>query len=136
VDLPRRTARVLLVDADGRVLLLRSGPGAEHTWSAPGGDPDELVRVVHDAVGLTVTPAELHLVATASGEDVFVGRRPRHDVNTAGATDWAREHGLGHRWWSVAELQFTTETVHPAGLAGLLDDVLGAGTRPPDPRAP
>ncbi|MFD0484929.1 NUDIX domain-containing protein [Kineococcus sp. GCM10028916] len=129
-----RTTRVLLVDDDGRVLLLRTAqPGGGHVWTTPGGDvgADEgpaaaAVRHLREqasVVDVEVVPLPGDLPGGAQ-EHVFAARSPRGAI-AAGLTDWEVEHHRGHRWWSAADLRYTSETVVPAGLAGLLDDALG-----------
>ncbi|MFF7451795.1 MULTISPECIES: hypothetical protein [unclassified Streptomyces] len=77
-----------------------------------------------------------HEVALVGGREVrqvekyFLTRISAADVDPAGATqpDNIREH----RWWTLAELRATTETVYPLGLADLVTNVLknGAPLRP------
>jgi hypothetical protein len=55
-------------------------------------------------------------------------------VDTAGLTEFERQHYGGHRWWTQAELAATTEPVYPHGLAALVADLL-AGRLPPLPIA-
>lgn len=109
--------QVLVLDADGRVLLLRTPAGADHVWSTPD------VRQVREDLGLLIAADGFARYDTAAGH-VLVCHRPRWGVSAAGLTDTEREHHLGHRWWSVSDLRYTSETVRPAGLAGLLEDVL------------
>lgn len=133
-----RTTRVLLVDDDGRVLLLRTAlPGGGHVWTTPGGDvgADEglaaaAVRHLREqasVVDVEVVPLSGDLSGDVSGDaqgQVFAARSPRGAIEV-GLTDWEVDHHRGHRWWSVADLRYTSETIVPAGLPGLLDDVLG-----------
>jgi ADP-ribose pyrophosphatase YjhB (NUDIX family) len=129
-----RTTRVLLVDDDGRVLLLRTPlPGGGHVWTTPGGDVGagegpaaaavRHLREQASVVGVEVVPLAGDLTGDAQGQ-VFAGRSPRGAIE-AGLTDWEVDHHRGHRWWSAADLRCTSETIVPAGLPGLLDVVLG-----------
>jgi hypothetical protein len=63
-------------------------------------------------------------------EKYFLTRISAADVDPAGATqpDNIREH----RWWTLADLRVTAETVYPLGLADLVTGVLenGAPLRP------
>ncbi|GAB2615532.1 DNA mismatch repair protein MutT [Paractinoplanes abujensis] len=144
----RRSARVLLIDSEDRVLLLRSAllPGPGHVWLTPGGGVKwwerlrpAAARELREEVGLAVRPRDLRPVAFTTGhadltfarglfrDDFFVYRVDRHEVDTSGHTELERKHYAGFRWWSAAELAATDETVYPFRLAGLLADlVVGA----------
>ena len=154
-DYLRRSARVLLVDAAGSVLLLRflrstDDPGAGDLWLTPGGGVEAgedlataAARELAEEVGLHVDPQQLRHVASSSGHarfdavegltrnDFFLHRVDGHDVDTSGHTELERRFFTGHRWWGVDDLRRTTEAVYPLGLADLLDDVL-AGRDPQD----
>jgi 8-oxo-dGTP pyrophosphatase MutT (NUDIX family) len=143
----RRSARVLLVDSDDRILLIcyalsAADPTRGHAWFTPGGgvEPGEdlveaAVRELDEEVGLAVRTADLRLVAYTSGhadlgfasglfrDDFFLCRVDGHEVDTARQTTLERQHYQGHRWWTLAELAATTETVYPLGLVGLLADI-------------
>ena len=137
----RRAARVLLVDAERRVLLLHgsdpSTPERGAWWITPGGglEPGEspaqaAARELLEETGLTVAASALGApVHERVAEFTFLGgdfrqhehyfllRVQAHDVVTA-----APDPGItGHRWWPVAEVRTTGEAVFPAELADLLD---------------
>ena len=145
----RRAARVVLVDRADRTLLLRGGDPARpgvRWWFTPGGglDPGETsaqgaARELREETGRTVHPADLGTpVFAETVEFSFDGRQYRQEqefflyradayaVDTAGFTDEERAAVEGHRWWTAAELDATTETVYPLGLAPLLRRVLTA----------
>jgi len=152
----RRSARAIVVDRAGRVLLLRSAldPGdvtAGFGWFTPGGgvEPGEEIataaaRELAEEVGLRVPPDDLRWIACTAGhaetgaglgyfrDDFFLLRVDGHDVDTSGQTAWERRHHAGHRWWTAAELHTTAEIVYPAGLTALLTDTI-AGTLPDSP---
>lgn len=152
----RRSGRVLLLDSDNRVLLIRAAlvrgePEQGYAWFTPGGgvEPDEdpaeaAARELHEEVGLAITTADLRPVAFTSGhadlgfasglfrDDLFLCRIDSHEVDVAGQTELERELHEEHRWWTVAELAATTDTVYPYGLAELLNDII-AGRIPTAP---
>jgi 8-oxo-dGTP pyrophosphatase MutT (NUDIX family) len=164
VDLPeaedayrRRSARVLLVDAEDRVLLFRFwiDPNRHelgHCWGTPGGGVEKgeplllaAVRELREETGLVVDPASLgpH-VAIASGmvsfdwatglfrDDFFFHRTDGHQVDTSGFEDFEASQITEFRWWPVDELAATQEIVYPSALAALMADLI-AGRIPEQP---
>ncbi|GAB3530685.1 NUDIX hydrolase [Phytohabitans suffuscus] len=146
--IPRRAARVLLVDGDDRVLLFRGfDPSRPHHryWFTPGGglDPGEpyavgAARELAEETGLRLTPEELgEPVWDEETEYPFDGQRyrqrqefflvrvPSWEVDTRGFDEVERDSIDDHRWWEVAELESTGERVYPKDLASLLRRVLG-----------
>ncbi|MCZ7439210.1 NUDIX hydrolase [Micromonospora sp. WMMC241] len=148
---PRRAARVLLVDADDRVLLFHGSdparPGHRY-WFTPGGglDPGETpaecaARELTEETGLRLTPAELGTpvwsetiefpfdgVWYRQEQEFFLARVPRWEVDTAGFNAVERATVHGHRWWTAAELADTAERYYPPDLPARLDRALvGAG---------
>ena len=152
----RRSARVLLIDAADRLLLIRSmlipgQPESGHVWFTPGGgiEPGEDVataaaRELHEEIGLHADPADFRHVAYTTGhadlgwanglfrDDFLLHRVQSHEVDIVGQTDLERSHYAGHRWWTPADLAATTETVYPNQLAGLVRQLL-AGQIPTRP---
>ena len=143
----RRAARVLLIDAAERALLLHGGDPArpeQRWWFTPGGGLDTgetpaqgAARELLEETGLRADPAELgdpvhHEVTEFSydnrqyrqKQDFFVFRVEKWDVDTAGFDDQEQRSITGHRWWSMAELYASTEQIFPIGLADLLRRVL------------
>jgi 8-oxo-dGTP pyrophosphatase MutT (NUDIX family) len=142
----RRAARVLLVDRDERLLLLRGGdpaqPGLRY-WFTPGGglDPGEspaqgAARELFEETGLRVDPAELgepvwHQVTEFSydnqwyrqDQEFFLLRVPQWQVDTAG---FAADAIDDFRWWTADEMVGSTESIYPEDLAGLLRLCTGA----------
>ena len=139
----RRAARVLLIDAAGRTLLLHGGDPArpgERWWFTPGGGLDEgetlaegAARELFEETGLRVDPAELgppvwHEVTEFSyremdyrqEQDFFLLRVDEWRVDTAGMDDDEQQTITEHRWWSAAEIEASTEQIFPAGLAAMM----------------
>jgi 8-oxo-dGTP pyrophosphatase MutT (NUDIX family) len=153
----RRSARVLLVDRVGRLLLFEfchdaARPQSGSCWITPGGgvNPGESLaaaaaRELAEETGLVLAPELLGPVIAQTGgyadvgwavgmfrDDFFFHRVDTHDVDTSRLEALESSHILRHRWWTLEELTGTTETVYPLGLVPLLDDLL-AGRAPDQP---
>jgi len=148
----RRSARVLVVDRDGRTLLLRflvdgADAGCGHGWITPGGGVhegeslrDAAARELREEIGLAVHPADLgEPVAHSAGhadlgwarglfrDDFFLLRIGGHDVDVSRMEARERTDHAGHRWWPLDDLASTAETVYPLGLAALMAGILADG---------
>lgn len=149
----RRSARVLLLDRAGHILLFRlRDPAHGHCWITPGGGVEDgeslreaAARELHEETGLRLAPEQLGpRIAETSGyadfgwatgvfrDDFFCYRVDHHDVDTRGFEDLERSHITGHRWWPPEELETTAETVYPFALAPLVRE-LSAGRGPVEP---
>jgi 8-oxo-dGTP pyrophosphatase MutT (NUDIX family) len=140
----RSAARVLLLDARDRVLLLHGyDPGDRARgswWFTPGGglEPDEdpaagAARELFEETGLRLDAGNLAgPVYEQVVEFPFEGRKYRQsegfylarceqwDVDTSGFTALELRSVDGHRWWSLDELRTTSERIYPACLADLV----------------
>ncbi|MDG4792535.1 NUDIX domain-containing protein [Micromonospora sp. WMMD1082] len=148
---PRRAARVLLVDAAGRLLLFRGFDPArpEHGrwWFTPGGGLDAgetyaqgAARELAEETGLRLAPAQVGEPVYADliefpfdgvwyrqEQQFFLVRVAAHEVDTAGFSELERGTVDGHRWWSARELRATDERCYPSDVADVLARAL-AGT--------
>ncbi|AUG76340.1 RNA pyrophosphohydrolase [Kitasatospora sp. MMS16-BH015] len=153
----RVSARALVRDAEGRLLLINAhndpeDPSAGGFWMTPGGGvepgeslPEAAARELAEEIGLRVTPEQLGTpVAFTTGyaelgwangvftDHFFLHRVATHEIDLSGQTDYEQREYRGHRWWPVAELATTEETVFPWGLAELLTGLDRHG-RPAEP---
>ena len=119
----RPTARVVVLDPEGRVLLLGSrlqkDPAAPHHSQARGG----ILQRGRDAfAGVDID----------SRETFFVLRDVVHEVAPRGLTEFELLGDEPHRWWSPDEVAATSEAFAPRELARLLPELLaGPWTGPP-----
>ena len=143
----RLTARVLLLDPDGRILLMKGRlpgrPDGPAFWYSIGGGVEDGETLAQAAAREIVE--ETGLTDAVLGPIVWRDEVILHDVDgeqrlfrqyyvvarTAGGAP-SREGWLPHehrltddmRWWTLGELQLTADTVYPIGMAVLLADVL------------
>jgi 8-oxo-dGTP pyrophosphatase MutT (NUDIX family) len=141
----RHASRVLLLDPDNRLLLLRVQLEDRTLWVAPGGgleDGEDFVaaalrevreetgasvdlgpivwlrRHVFDMPGCTLDQSERYFVARASTTKVAPTRQD--------------EYVSGYRWWSLHELAACNDTFAPRSLTQLLPRILdGSYPNPP-----
>jgi 8-oxo-dGTP pyrophosphatase MutT (NUDIX family) len=153
----RGSARVLLVDAQDRLLLFQTKPGPDSTgsdslWITVGGGvepgeplPHAAARELHEETGLTIAPEHLgNVIATTGGkaniawlsgefrDDFFFLRIDAHEVDTSGFEALEASTYLSHRWWTIDELADTDQRIVPYGLAALMRDLIG-GRIPAEP---
>ncbi|OBG78596.1 NUDIX domain-containing protein [Mycobacterium sp. E3305] len=159
----RTSARVVLLDETGAVLLLRGSDPAIGRGSAPkwwitvGGEvqrgerlAEAAARELAEETGLRAAPGELvgpvwrrdevfefNGSLIDSEEFYFVYRTQRFEPSGAGRTDLERSYIHGHRWCDaadIARLAAAGETVYPRQLGELLVDAAAlAGGRAPGP---
>jgi 8-oxo-dGTP pyrophosphatase MutT (NUDIX family) len=147
----RPTARVVVLDPSGRVLLLGARltdpavpPGDVLFWYTTGGGVEDgeslraaAVRELAEEIGLVVPEAALegpvwlrrHLGAFAgtdidSRETFFVLRDVVHEVDPGGRTELELLGEEPHRWWSAADLATSDEIFAPGDLADRLPELL------------
>ncbi|GFG96682.1 NUDIX hydrolase [Mycobacterium timonense] len=159
----RTSARVVLLDETGAVLLLRGSDPAlaeQHApkwWFTVGGEvqrgerlAEAAARELAEETGLRVAPGdmvgpvwrrdqvfEFNGSLIDSEEFYFVHRTRRFEPSRTCRTDLERSYIHGHRWCDaadIAQLVAAGETVYPTQLSGLLTDAAAlAGGRAPGP---
>ncbi|QDB79374.1 NUDIX domain-containing protein [Georgenia wutianyii] len=142
----RAAARVVVLDPDDRVLLVRghdSGQTSRSWWFTVGGglEPGEdaragAVRELREETGLRVGPDDLEgpvLVRSAvfdfarvtcrQDEEFFLARVSETSLDVTGWTELEREVVDELRWWELDDLDAAVAAgtvVYPAGLAALV----------------
>jgi 8-oxo-dGTP pyrophosphatase MutT (NUDIX family) len=142
----RRAGRVLVIDAGGRVLLLHGFDPArpeEPYWFTIGGGAESgeslaqaAARELFEETGISADAAELgepvwHEVSEFSfdgtsyrqEQDFFELRIGSAVVMTDGLEQEEVAVIDGHRWWTVADLEATTEMFYPRDLPRLLREL-------------
>ena len=145
----RRSARLLIIEPAGRVLLFRfvfkKGPLAgEDYWATPGGGVEEgetfeqaAIRELREETGIRVESVgppvgqREFVLQLSDGEHVVADERffrGEAKEATLSRDEWTAQEVevmVAHRWWSRDELSQTSETVWPENLIEMLPE---AGT--------
>ncbi len=137
IPFPRRSARVILLDRDSRVLLIRYVVDGYIFWVTPGGAVEPGEQDI--AAAQRELYEELRLHAGLLGPVHFATGRFHHEGRYVENTDvfftatiaaapmptygiTAFESGCmkESRWWTLDELRSTTENVFPRDLADVV----------------
>ncbi|WP_214109559.1 NUDIX hydrolase [Acrocarpospora catenulata] len=139
----RHAARVIVLDQDDRVLLLRYDEGAGVFWATPGGaleigetHAEAALRELREELGVDevelgpslASRAKTHMIGDEPVEQVeqyFTARVPASLVDVAKATQ--TDDILAWQWWDLADLESTRQTVYPLGLTGVIKGYLVDG---------
>jgi len=144
----RPTARLLVLDPDGRILLFSAADPRGRAWFTPGGGVHRgetleaaAVRELAEETGHVLAEADIGpVVATSAGlwaapggltffgaDSFFLVRVGEARVDTDGHEALERSVITGHRWWTTGGLRATNDKIVPNGLADLVDGLLRAG---------
>ncbi len=140
----RPSARLLVLDPEGRVLLFRfahpdGAKGHRHYWATPGGRREagesfaeaairelaEETGMVRDDVGPEVARRQF-VLTLPDGEEVladerfFVVRVEETGLSRAGWTEEETQVMAEHRWWHRHELEASAALIFPENLAAML----------------
>lgn len=138
----RLGGRVLLFDAEGRLLLMEdsdpSDPARGTWWMTPGGgiEPGENaaeaarrelleetglgVAAVHGPVGTSEFTHAFQGPLILQRDSYFHARAPEAAARELSLTPAELASMRGSRWWTLAEIESTDATVYPENLAELV----------------
>jgi 8-oxo-dGTP diphosphatase len=139
----RPAARLIVTDAEGRLLLFRFTPEDRAPfWCTPGGAVDEgesfeqaARRELREETGFEFMPGPcidvkhvsfttLEGVEVDAEERYFAVSVPHCEIDTAAHTELEQRVMQSHRWWTPQELQAQEEVWFPADLIPIWRRVL------------
>jgi 8-oxo-dGTP pyrophosphatase MutT (NUDIX family) len=145
----RRAARLVVMDPDNHVLLLQYEDDPRNWWATPGGGlegketfEEAAAREAMEELSLncaTLIPLWCQTVEFTFHEQVirqveryFLARLPTPGAalgHTVGEAH-RREGIVAARWWSLEEIETTSERVYPVDLCKRLRDLLAKQSSP------
>ena len=152
IAIERPASRVILLDAEGNILLFcHRFDGREPIWVTPGGalelgesHEQAALRELWEETGLedlSLGPCVWLRDHTFQWGDSIFHQRERYyvlrlmnsvEVSTEHWQEVERREMTGFRWWSLDELAVSPETFVPRALAELLPPII-AGEYPAEP---
>ncbi|MBF4577385.1 NUDIX hydrolase [Frondihabitans sp. VKM Ac-2883] len=142
----RLTSRLIVVDEDGRILLMDTkspDTSGASRWITPGGgvDPgeshrDAAIRELHEETGQVIDdPGEVVYTSdfevewdaadhTHGHAEFYVVRLPHFEIVDDDWTDEERVDIVESRWWSRDELRTSDEKFEPEDLPELIERLL------------
>jgi 8-oxo-dGTP pyrophosphatase MutT (NUDIX family) len=140
---PRRAARLLVIDPEsGAVLLFQYEDDGRRWWATPGGalDGDETFEdaaIREAAEELDVSPTSVvplwqrtvefsfRGIRIRQEEHYFLLRMPRNELALGQSVHAAHSHEgiIATRWWSLEEIETSSEQVFPEDLPQRLRDL-------------
>jgi 8-oxo-dGTP pyrophosphatase MutT (NUDIX family) len=144
----RVSAKVLLVTPDLEVLLMSAvdpdDPHRPSHWFPVGGGVEDgeslasaAIREVQEETGLVLADIGEPLMTRRASfdfegdhfeqdETYYLARVDRFEPSTEGWTEVERRSVSGYRWWTLAELRMTDETVFPENLANVVEQAMSS----------
>ncbi|MEM1052455.1 MAG: NUDIX domain-containing protein [Pseudomonadota bacterium] len=135
----RRSARIIVIDHDGRVLLFRFDVADRPPfWVTPGGEcgvdesfEEAARRELFEETGISAEPGQQIArttpeFITVEGEPVqaderyFIVRVDQPLVETSGHTELEQQVMTQHRWFEIAELATWPEAIFPENLSEMI----------------
>lgn len=147
----RPTVRLIVVDAERRILLFRyvdaqpwhrDFPGMTEYWATPGGGVEvgesleqAGIRELFEETGLRLTALGQHLWhservlifpdrSVCLDEHFYLAQVHSTQIDISGMLPYELDVYRGHRWWTLDELQATNDVILPPQLVTIATDVM------------